>query len=44
MCSLDGELPRAVHHPDYRELLLYAEHQRLSEAAFQRELASVRKY
>jgi hypothetical protein len=33
MCSLNGELPRAVHHPDYRELLLYAEHQSLSEEA-----------
>jgi len=31
MRSLDGELPRIVHRPYYRELLLYAEHQRLSE-------------
>jgi hypothetical protein len=44
MCSLNGEQLRVVHHPDYRELLLYAKHQKLSEEAKRRELARVGKY
>jgi hypothetical protein len=44
MHSLDGELPTVVHHPDYRESLLYAKLQRLSEEVLHKELARVGKY